>query len=162
MINIIVSACLLGENVRYNGRILHYQDTVLQKWLDEGRVFGFCPETAGGLSIPRSPSEIEDGSGIDVLNGQTRVMSIDGQDNTAYFINGAKKALNILESNRIGIAVLKNGSPSCGSTYIYNGEFTGTRIDGKGVLTAFLEKSGIRVFNEKTIQQADDWLEVVS
>ncbi|MBW2012124.1 MAG: DUF523 domain-containing protein [Deltaproteobacteria bacterium] len=142
MIKILISSCLLGEHVRYNAIAIPYTSTVLEKWRQEGRLISFCAEVAAGLPVPRPAAEIVGGDGVTVIDGNAKVINIKGKDVTKYFIAGAHKAL---------IAVLKENSPSCGSSYIYDGNFSGRRKRGQGVTTALLKRNGICVFNEKEI-----------
>lgn len=153
-IKIMVSACLLGERVRFNGRGSFCEDYILKQLLDEGRVISFCPEVEGGLPVPRPPSEIMNGDADGVLNGDIRVFNIKREDVTDYFLDGATKALHIAVESGVGIAILKDGSPSCGKSYIYDGSFSGGIKHLKGVTTTLLEQNGISVFNEEEIQIA--------
>jgi uncharacterized protein YbbK (DUF523 family) len=84
-----------------------------------------------------------------------------GADVTAAFRHGAELALQLVQRHRIRVAVLKDGSPSCGSASIYDGTFSGTRVDGRGVTSALLEEHGVRVFGETAIEAADAWLEAL-
>lgn len=152
---ILVSACLVGERVRYDGMVLVCKDRLLEYWQQEDRVLAFCPEVAAGLTVPRSPAEIiGEGDGTAVLQGFAKVINRDGKEMTERFVIGAKKALEQVKSQSIAFAVLKDGSPSCGSSYIYDGSFTGVSEAGKGVTAAFLEANGIRVFSEHQMAEA--------
>ena len=154
MVRVLVSACLMGERVRYDGKKLHYNSSILKKWKDEGCVVPFCPEVAGNLPVPRPPAEIIKGTGADVIEENTGVFNINGQDVTESFIRGAEKALAVARKMQITIALLKDGSPSCGKTSIYDGSFSKVRRPGNGVTTALLEKNGISVFSENEIKKA--------
>ncbi len=154
MVRVLVSACLMGERVRYDGKKLHYNSSILKKWKDEGCVVAFCPEVAGNLPVPRPPAEIIKGTGADVIEKKTGVFNINGQDVTESFIRGAEKALAVARKMQITIALLKDGSPSCGKTSIYDGSFSKVRRPGNGVTTALLEKNGISVFSENEIKKA--------
>ncbi len=145
---IIVSACLMGMNVRYDGTLVTIHD-LLREWDALNRIVAFCPEVAGGLTVPRVPAEILGGDGFSVIGGKATVVSRDGKDVTDNFLKGALKALETAENNDITIAILKDGSPSCGSTYVYDGSFTKTRVAGKGVTAALLEQNGIRIYTEQ-------------
>lgn len=153
MKKILVSACLLGEHVRYNGIQILYTSTVLEKWRQEGRLISFCAEIAGGLPVPRPAAEIVGGDGVTVINGNAKVINIKGKNVTKYFIAGARKALETARMHGITIAVLKENSPSCGSSYIYDGNFSGRRKRGQGVTTALLKRNGICVFSEEQIRK---------
>ena len=155
---ILVSACLLGHPVRYNGLDKKTDDDHLRRWVAEGRVVSVCPEVAGGLAVPRPPAEISGGGaggGASVLTGQARVIAVTGADVTAEFVQGADHALAKAAEHGIRVAVLKEGSPSCGSTYSYDGSFSGVRVPAPGVTTARLLAAGIRVFSEHELAAAD-------
>ena len=154
MVRVLVSACLMGERVRYDGKKLHYNSSILKKWKDEGCVVPFCPEVAGNLPVPRPPAEIIKGTGADVIEENTGVFNINGQDVTESFIRGAEKALAVARKMQITIALLKDGSPSCGKTSIYDGSFSKVRRPGNGVTTALLKKNGMSVFSENEIKKA--------
>jgi len=161
MIKLLVSACLIGERVRYNGEVKTHDSSILEYWQYQRRLVPFCPEVAAGLSVPRPCSEISGSNGSAVLHGHTSVMNISGQDVTKYFLTGAKKALELARSNKIEIAVLKDGSPSCGSTYIYDGSFSQIKRPGRGVTTALLQENGVRVFSEREIPKASEYLKTL-
>ena len=150
---ILVSACLLGELVRYDGEIHSNCPPILKEWDKRGIVISLCPEVAGGLPIPRPDAEIQSGDGKDVVAGKARVININGKDVTDAFLIGAKEALRRAKENEVECAILKAGSPSCGSKQIADGSFSGVRIEGQGVTAALLEKTGIRVYNENEIDQ---------
>ena len=162
MIKVLVSACLMGEPVRYNGGpVKIFDDRLLAYWHAEGRMVPFCPEVAGGLSIPRPSSEISDGDGRNVLRGDARVINIQWDNVTESFLKGAQKAMELARSMEIRMAVLKDGSPSCGSAYIYDGRFAGIKKPGQGVTAALLEKNDIRVFSERQIPEASEYLKTL-
>lgn len=110
---------------------------------------------AGGLLVLRRPAEIVGGQGRNVLLGPAKVLEINANEVSAEFVRGATRALDLARTKRIRIAVLKEGSPSCGSKYIYDGTFTGTPVKGDGVTTALLRSAGIQVFNEEELEKAD-------
>ena len=161
MEKILVSACLVGERVRYNGIVKSFESHVLKSWNRRGWVVAICPEVAGGLPVPRPRSEIYGGDGSQVLNGGKKVIDINGQDVTKYFLDGAQKALELVSSLGIRLAILKEGSPSCGSGYIYDGSFSGIKKPGKGVTAALLEENNIRVFSEREIPEAEKYLKTL-
>jgi uncharacterized protein YbbK (DUF523 family) len=161
MNKILVSACLIGENVRYNGRLKVNESSWLRGWKLQGRLVTFCPEVGGGLPVPRPCSEISGYDGRAVLYVDARVMNIKGKDVTQYFLTGAQKTLKIARLHNIKLAVLKDGSPSCGSTYIYDGSFSGIKKPGKGITTVLLEESGIRVFSEGELPEAFEYLKTL-
>lgn len=161
MNKVLVSACLMGEHVRYNGIAKNFESHVLKYWCRKGQVVTICPEVAGGLSVPRPRSEIYGGDGSQVMKGHQKVVNINGQDVTTYFLDGAKKALELAGSLGIRLAILKEGSPSCGSGYIYDGSFSNIKIPGKGIAAALLEENGIRVFSELEIAEAESYLKTI-
>ncbi|SEH02842.1 Uncharacterized conserved protein YbbK, DUF523 family [Nonomuraea solani] len=159
MEKILVSACLMGRKVRYDGGAKTSSDTLLAGWREEGRLVTFCPEVAGGLPVPRPAAEIEGGAGgAAVLSGAARVLATDGSDVTAEFLAGARAALDAARAHGVRLAVLKEGSPSCGVLAVYDGSFAGHRTPGQGVTTALLERHGIRVFSEDQVTEAAGYL----
>ena len=154
MIKVLVSACLLGERVRYDGSDALSSGAVLGRWLAEGRVVPFCPEVAGGLPVPRPPAEIAGAGGQAVLAGAAQVRDVHGRDVTAAYLRGAAGALAAARAAGARLAVLKDGSPSCGSRSIHDGSFSRTRIAGQGVTAALLSAAGIRVFSEGQLDEA--------
>jgi len=150
VIKVVVSSCLLGSPVRYDGGDKKSNHPVLQRWIDEGRIVSVCPEMLGGLGTPRPPAEI--------VPGTTRVITNSGVDVTAQFHAGAQAALDAANTNAVRVAVLKEGSPSCGSTYVYDATFTSTRLAGEGITTALLRSRGIVVFSENQLDEAGDYV----
>lgn len=152
MEKILVSACLLGEPVRYNAEKLSIHpcglNECLQRWQQEMRLISVCPEVAGGLPTPRPPAEIEGGQGAAVLRLETRVVNVNGVDVTAAFRSGANVALALVQQHQIHFALLKANSPSCGNEHTYNGRFNGGKVLGQGVTAALLQEAGVQVFNE--------------
>ena len=156
---VLVSACLLGKPIRYNGEIKMANHPILARWQAEDRVIPFCPEIAGGLPTPRPSAEITPGGeGADVIRGAARVVGSDGQDQTEDFIAGARQTLEAAQRMGCRYAVLTDGSPSCGSLSIYDGYFAGQKRAGVGVTAAVLLASGIRIFTEDTIDELDHLL----
>ena len=158
MIRVLVSACLLGEKVRYNGKDAVSGSDILRGWLAEDRVLPFCPEVAGGLGVPRPPAEIQGGRGEDVIDGKVEVKTRAGDDVTAAFVRGARGALAAAVAGGARLAVLKEGSPSCGSGFVYDGTFSGVRREDRGGTAALLERHGIRVFSDLGIEDAAAYL----
>lgn len=151
---VLVSACLLGQPVRYDGRSSGYPD-LLQRWQGEGRVVPLCPEVAGGLPTPRPPAEIPGGQGGEVLDGTAVVVTVIGEDVSAAFLAGARQALALAHKHGIRVAVLKTGSPSCGNRLTYDGTFSGVKVPGEGVTAALLRREGVLVFSELELEQAE-------
>ena len=153
MQKILVSACLLGEPVRYDGKSLRLENALLQQWRDEQRLIAFCPEVAGGLPTPRIAAEINHGDGHDVLEQTADVIDRSGQNVSAQFIKGAKQALALCQQHDIRLAILSARSPSCGHGQIYDGRFRGVLKNGSGVTAALLQQHGIQVFDQFNIEQ---------
>lgn len=139
----LVSACLLGETCRYDGRSKPNKEVILLSKKEE--LIPVCPELLGGLDAPRGPSEITGGDGNDVLEGRAKVMSKDGRDVSEFSIKGARAVLEVAQKEGITEAHLKSKSPSCGCGKIYDGTFSGKLKTGDGVTAALLKKNGIRV-----------------
>jgi uncharacterized protein YbbK (DUF523 family) len=179
MERILVSACLLGVPVRYDGRAKRRDDEILARWRSEDRLVSCCPEVSGGLPVPRPPAELAPAAGCPVpvappasgvadesvgtdgaavLDGGAKVLTAAGVDVTAAFVRGAELALEVAQQYAVRIAVLKEGSPSCGSSRIYDGTFTGRATSGFGVTTALLTRHGIRVFSEDRLSAAASYL----
>ena len=149
---ILVSACLMGSPVRYDGAARTLTDRALQNWQAQGRLVPICPEMAGGLGVPRPAAEIPHGrSGEDVWAGTARVLTAAGVDVTGPYLAGAKAALALAQANRCGFALLADDSPSCGSRTIHDGRFAGQTHAGVGVTTALLRANGLAVFSEGEI-----------
>lgn len=130
---VAVSACLIGVNSKYDGTNNLRMDLLNE--LKDKIVYVICPEVLSGLSTPRLPSEIKD----------EKVININGIDITSIFLKGSTEVLNFLLSNNIKKVYLKDGSPSCGVTYIYDGSFTHKRVKGMGFTTKILKDNNIEV-----------------
>jgi uncharacterized protein YbbK (DUF523 family) len=156
MQHVLVSACLLGQRVRYDGGDKLCQVEILQRWRTEGRIVPLCPELAGGFATPRPPAEISGSrGGSEVLFNGARVLEDNGRDVTAGFLAGAAAALKQAKAHDIRIAILKEGSPSCGSSYTYDGTFSGATTNEPGVTAALLKAHGILVFSELELVEAE-------
>lgn len=145
----LVSACLLGMPAAYDG-----QGRFVAKLLAlaaQGRAVVICPEVAGGLPTPRPPAEIIGGDGDDVLDGQARVVAVAGEDVTEAYLRGAECALAAVQRHGITTAILKQRSPSCGSTCIYDGTHSGRLRAGAGVTAALLRRNGVTVWSESDL-----------
>ncbi len=151
--NILIRACLLGNPVRYNGTDLLLDHPLIKQWEKEGRLVSICPEVAGGLTTPRAPAEIVKGNGAAVLSGKYKVIDNTNKDVSKAFFLGASKALQKAKENHCIAAILTERSPSCGSSIIYDGGFSGVQKAGMGVTTALLEQNGIRVFNQYQLKE---------
>lgn len=149
---ILVSACLLGRPVRYNGTAKPIGHASLEQWGREGRLVTICPELTAGFSVPRPPAEISRGqSGQAVLAGTAQVFESTGTDVTRLYVAGAEAALALALEHDCRFAVLVDGSPSCGSSFIYDGSFGGRKHVGAGVTAALLREHSIEVFAETEI-----------
>lgn len=146
---ILTSACLTGLKVRYNGT--DSLDERIQKLVLENKAVTVCPELMGGFSTPREPAEIIGGDGEDVLDGKAIVVEKSGRDVTELYIKGAYATLQKALELSVTMVVLKEYSPSCGSSMIYNGDFNGTKLVGAGVTTALLRRNNIVVFSEEDV-----------
>ena len=130
---IAVSACLLGENCKYNGGN-NYNEKVME-FVKGHEVIGVCPELLGGLPVPRKPAEIVDGI----------VRTKDGASVNEEFRLGAEAAMNIIEENHIELVILQSRSPSCGVKAIYDGTFSGNLIVGQGIFAQMLAKRNYKI-----------------
>lgn len=144
---ILVSACLLGHKVKYNGGDNCHE--LLLKYNARGRFVPVCPECLAMLPVPRVPMEIVGGTGRRLLAGRCHAADKNGLDTTHYLVNGADKTLEIARAYDAHVAILKESSPSCGVHTIYDGSFSSKKIKGTGVTTALLEANGLNVFSEK-------------
>jgi len=141
MKKILISACLVGDKCRYDGKGNY--NPLVEKLLEKYELVPFCPEVEGGLRTPRDPSEIQkDGT----------VITIHKKDVTRQYDLGAEKALNICKYLGIELAVLKENSPSCGVHTVYSGNFDNRKVGGKGKTTEVLQRNGIRVISENDIE----------
>ena len=159
MSKILISACLLGERVRYDGQSKLLSDETLETLVSQQRVIKFCPEVGGGLPVPRPAAEIDGGDGGDVLTNQAKVITGDGRDVSNHFIEGAQQALALCREHDISVAILTETSPSCGSQQIYDGSFSRKIRRGDGVTSALLKQHGIHVFDQHQLEQAFKQLE---
>jgi len=127
----LISACLIGENCKYNGMNSLHKNT--KAIYDRTHSLAVCPEVLGGLSVPRPRTEIREGAGAEVLCQKADVLSESNEVLTDYFIRGAQKVLELARERGITKAILKARSPSCGFHKIYDGTFSGTLKKGNGV-----------------------------
>lgn len=144
---ILVSSCLAGLQVRYNGT--HCLNKKIHDLAAQNKAITICPELLGGFSTPREPAEIEGGDGEDVLDGKAKVVGKSGRDVTELYIKGAYATVEKAKEINATLVVLKEDSPSCGSSTIYNGEFKGEKIVGNGVTSALLKRNGFKVISEE-------------
>ncbi len=132
---VMVSACLLGENCKYNGG--NNYNEKLAALIADKTVIPVCPEVLGGLPVPRMPCEIVDGV----------VRSADGHSFDDEYHRGAEIALNLLRKEKPDLVILQSRSPSCGVKQIYDGTFTGTKTPGQGVFAALAVREGVPVMD---------------
>lgn len=144
---VLVSACLAGCACRFDGRAKPAAE--IQQLVQRGEAVTVCPEVAGGLGTPRRPAEIVGGDGADVLDGRARVVDDTGRDVTEAHLAGAAEAVRAARAAGAEAAVLKDGSPACGSRQRYDGTFSGTRRSGQGVTAAALRRAGVAVRSEQ-------------
>lgn len=142
---IFISACFLGDKVRYDGKHQALANSILSSWGKQNRLVRGCPECLGGLPVPREPAEIQQNSSM--------IIDVKGNNVTQAFILGAQKTLDICLKENIKYALLKESSPSCGSNSIYDGTFSNNKIKGKGVTAQLLHQHGIKVYSENNIDE---------
>jgi uncharacterized protein YbbK (DUF523 family) len=144
--NILISACLLGDACRYDGK-----DNLIEDFFDNHKDLNFikiCPEVEAGMPTPRKPSEIRKG----------RVYDFEGFDNTDFFVRGAELALEKAKKHGVKIAILKSKSPSCGNGLVYDGTFSKKLVKGDGITANLLKKHGIKVFSEKNLDEFEKYI----
>jgi uncharacterized protein YbbK (DUF523 family) len=142
--NILVSACLLGVNCRYNGTSkLHEEILELMKI---HQLVPVCPEIYGGLQTPREPSE----------RVGDKILTRLGVDVTENFDRGASEIGELAKLYDCNYAILKERSPSCGYGKIYDGTFSDRLVDGNGVLAELLAKQGVKIIGESAVA-LEEW-----
>ena len=159
---VLVSSCLLGEDVRYDGNnssiamgssFTFSQKEIFMDILCDNEIYSFCPEVSGGLGTPRLPAEIVS------TTKPFKVETNNEDDVTIPFLIGAKNALDICKEDDIKVALLKSKSPSCGNIEIYDGTFSNTLIEGQGLTARLLDENGIKVFNETQLEDLKKFIE---
>ncbi len=143
MENVLISACLLGLSCRYDGLSKPLDSKIINALKARYHLIPVCPEIFGGLPTPRIPAEIQ---------ADRRVLRKDGKDITAEYQKGAEETLRLAKMLDCKLAILKERSPSCGCGVIYDGTFTGTKIEGDGITAALLKENGIRIMGESEIE----------
>ena len=138
---ILISRCLLGEPCRYDGKSKPVSH--IEKLSEKYELIPVCPEVEGGLPTPRLPCEVKNGL----------VIRRDGKDLTSPYEKGAKISLDLCRKHDIKIALLKEKSPSCGKSFIYDGTFTGTLKEGQGVTAKLLSQNNIKIYSEEDFDQ---------
>ncbi|WP_087023605.1 DUF523 domain-containing protein [Thaumasiovibrio subtropicus] len=150
MEKILISRCLLGEQVRYDGNDNLIPHPLITTWRD--RWVPVCPEVSGGLPTPRPPAELQQDG---------HIITIEGEDVSAAFNRGALHALMLCKQHNIRFAVLKENSPSCGRHQIYDGTFSGVKVAGQGMTTQALLEAGIQVFSDQELDALADAVSVI-
>ncbi len=138
--NILVSGCLLGMRVRYDGKSKPHEDVL--RLMERHTLIPVCAEVFGGLPTPRIPAE----------RVGDQVITQDGRDVTGEYRRGAEEIARLCKMYRCTLAILKEKSPSCGRGFIYDGTYSGTLTEGNGVLAETLLKMGVRVVGESEIE----------
>ena len=142
MQNVLISACLLGVDCKYNGSNNKLDDEIIHSLKDKYNLIPVCPEIMGGLPTPRNPVEIKDG----------KVFDYDGEEFTKEFEKGSDEVVKLAKLYNPTIAILKENSPSCGTNYIYDGTFNNKKIKGMGITARKLSEEYVRLFNEENIK----------
>ena len=137
---IMVSACLLGENCKYNGG--NNLSEKVMNYVKGHEVIPVCPEVLGGLSTPRLSSEIVDGV----------VTASDGRSVDMEFRKGAQMGLDLAKENEVDLVILQSRSPSCGVKQIYDGTFSGNKIDGQGIFARLLTENGYKIIDVEDLK----------
>lgn len=148
---ILISRCFLGDNVRYNKVVLTLNHPLITLWQKQNRFITICPEVSGGLSIPREPAEIQ--------QSNNEIITTSGVNVSKQFNVGSQQALKLCKLHNIRFALLKESSPSCGSTFIYDGSFTNKKILGQGVTSQLLIQHNIKIFSENSIETLETLLD---
>lgn len=143
MERLLISACLLGVSCKYSGGSNALAPKILAALRERFTLVPVCPETAGGLPVPRTPGERRGG----------RVIARDGEDVTAAFEKGAETALGLARRFGCERALLKENSPSCGSGRIYDGSFSGRLISGDGLTAEKLKEAGLTLYGEGRVKE---------
>ncbi|ATD55265.1 DUF523 domain-containing protein [Clostridium chauvoei] len=141
----IISGCLCGINCKYNGK--NNLNSECMKLFKEGKAILVCPEQLGGLSTPRRPAEMMDNP-RGIIEGKGILLNNNNVDVTEFFKKGALEVLNIAKMINPKMIILKDGSPSCGVNYVYDGSFSGKKILGQGLTTFILKENGFKVISE--------------
>ena len=142
MQNILISACLLGVDCKYNGSNNKLDDEIINLLKEKYNLIPVCPEIMGGMPTPRNPVEITDG----------KVFDYDGEEFTKEFEKGSEEVLKLAKLYDTTIAILKENSPSCGSNFIYDGTFNHKKIKGMGIAALKLSKENIKLFSEENVK----------
>ena len=142
MQNVLISACLLGVDCKYNGSNNKLDDEIIHSLKEKYNLIPVCPEIMGGMPTPRNPIEIKDG----------KVFDYDGEEFTKEFEKGSEEVLKLAKLYNSSIAILKENSPSCGSNYIYDGTINHQKLKGMGIAAHKLSKENIKLFSEENVK----------
>jgi uncharacterized protein YbbK (DUF523 family) len=145
---ILVSACLLGYNCKYNGRN-NFKTEITR--LRDDLLIPVCPEELGGLPTPRPPAQFDKADGNALLDGLAGIIDINGSDVTNNFLAGALKALSIAKKNGVHKAILKERSPSCGVSSVYIAQKGEKPVPGMGVTAALLQRNGVKIISDEEL-----------
>jgi len=156
---ILVSMCLVGINCNYKGESKPNEKVI--ELIRRGKAIPICPEQLGGLPTPRSGSRIISGSGEDVIDGKTKVITDDGNDVTENYMKGAELTLQLCKQFNITTVILKQGSPSCGKGKTQGGEKERILVEGNGVTVELLKRNGIEVYSEEDLENEEIWRKLV-
>ena len=137
---ILVSACLLGENCKYNGGS-NYNEAVAE-YVKDKKVLSICPEMMAGMGCPRTPIEIVDGV----------LMDRNGYNVDLAMREAIEKAMKIIRKEGIQCAVLQSRSPTCGVNQIYDGSFSGKLIPGSGIFAWALREAGYQIIDAEDLK----------
>jgi uncharacterized protein YbbK (DUF523 family) len=159
MEKILVSACTVGWDTKFNGSSISLPKLV--QLVEKGIAISYCAEVHGaGFPVPRKPAEIETGkTAADVLRGKARIYEIRnedgslGKDVTDQFMIGAMNTLKICLEKKIKVAILRENSPSCGSSLVFDGNFKGEKIPGMGIVAQLLRNNGIIVYSQENVPE---------
>lgn len=136
---VLVSACLLGENCKYNGG--NNYSSAVAEFVRGKEILPICPELMAGMGCPRTPIEIVDG----VLTDR------DGKNVDAAMRAAVEMAMKQISSEGIQCAVLQSRSPTCGVNHVYDGSFSGKLIPGSGIFAQALKEAGYRVIDAEDV-----------
>lgn len=137
------------DHVRYDDGDLPLLDSRFLQWKAEGRLIKICPEVFGGLPTPRP----------DCQRIGDRVIACTGEDATKAYEKGALEAVRLAKEKDVVCCIMKESSPSCGSHQIYDGTFTGTKIEGQGRAVELLRAAGFVVFSENDLDEVMKFIE---
>ena len=142
----LCSACLVGFSCRYDGADKASRKVVAV--LSGKEIVPVCPEVAGGLPVPRPPADFVGGDGRAALDGRARLLTREGNDVSPAFLEGARLALEAARRYGATVAVLKEGSPSCGVRRVV---VDGASTPGQGIMAATLARAGVILVSDEDL-----------